>query len=1094
MKNTVIKSILALVMAFMALPMMGQDFMNIYFKDGTFRIFHFNTIVEFFTSPFDSNGVQHMDNKFQHVRTEYEEFVYDINEIDSISFTKYNENVVNEKITAVMDGALPLLADCESIGEAEAMVERLKNLDEVENVWSNGHSINIKIKNWETISFLFNHGLRKKTDSFAQSINMVRSKVSSAMTQMKSNDKMPRIVIASQTHNNMDDETQMYKDSFDSLIKDLKNFGYNSEDIYQPMPSLDFFYDKIYNYDIILLETHGNYDDKGHKLLTGYELGKVRKDNDGDPGKEDKTSWEHNYRKIFNDPKYKNANDHITWDFVPEKRIINGEKKDYWVAYAVVYESFFQKVAKKEFSNKNSVLFNGCCLSLYDNNKLADILREYRKLGTYLGYDAENTYGPISGTHFLRSVLSGISVEKSYDDLKKISISDENEEATLRVSGNCQQEQIDILDGKGNLINSFYSNLNLLPESQQGSSGRFVTPVRTVPIIQEEANSQYNKNQTIIVEGSTINTSTDPSLLKCGFKLYVNETNYGQTPPWTIREIDDIQGDYVSSETNNFIGNLTGLERGKEYSYQAYTFDGKYHNYGETCKLKIEDIPTLTFSENSITLSALTCGSVQITSGSGSYSIESIYPTGIVTASISGNTVTIDALTAGSAKITIKDTKSGETAIIEVTVTGGSPSMDGEIVMERKYYVDSRGDVSTSWEGGRSNNYAYQQISLSFDNNKRLSINYLNAYYWDDSRKTQRKGVYIISYDGGKKVKEWYIQPRKDKEWIKEKIIVSMDGKVSYFSNDTFMGEEIFENLSLDGAKNVTVDLDPYGWWYTHYHYMDDFVITTPATVVKDDFNDGVLDLNIWQSPANPDGVREENGFLKAEQIRTDKDFHLRSKPIPLVGGNGGTEPVSYLTCPDDHHPHLIDLGLPSGTKWACCNVGATTPENYGGYYCWGELEEKAVYNEVTYQYSTGEDTDKDGWYDSNRQYKNIGSDIAGTDFDIVHVKWGGSWVMPSLDQMKELLNNCSSTWTTFKGVSGRKFIGKNNGTIFLPAAGYREGNILDYDGSDGYYWLSTQHPSYSYFASYLFLDSSQARCDDSYFRSLGQSVRPVSR
>lgn len=54
--------------------------------------------------------------------------------------------------------------------------------------------------------------------------------------------------------------------------------------------------------------------------------------------------------------------------------------------------------------------------------------------------------------------------------------------------------------------------------------------------------------------------------------------------------------------------------------------------------------------------------------------------------------------------------------------------------------------------------------------------------------------------------------------------------------------------------------------------------------------------------------------------------------------------PVAYTSCPDSHHPHLIDLGLPSGTKWACCNVGAQKPEDYGGYYAWGETAEKNSY------------------------------------------------------------------------------------------------------------------------------------------------------
>ena len=68
--------------------------------------------------------------------------------------------------------------------------------------------------------------------------------------------------------------------------------------------------------------------------------------------------------------------------------------------------------------------------------------------------------------------------------------------------------------------------------------------------------------------------------------------------------------------------------------------------------------------------------------------------------------------------------------------------------------------------------------------------------------------------------------------------------------------------------------------------------------------------------------------------------------------------------CPDDRHPHAIDLGLPSGTKWACCNVGADNPEGYGGYYAWGETEEKEAYNEVSYQYCTGENPNDYGWYE----------------------------------------------------------------------------------------------------------------------------------
>ena len=100
-----------------------------------------------------------------------------------------------------------------------------------------------------------------------------------------------------------------------------------------------------------------------------------------------------------------------------------------------------------------------------------------------------------------------------------------------------------------------------------------------------------------------------------------------------------------------------------------------------------------------------------------------------------------------------------------------------------------------------------------------------------------------------------------------------------------------------------------------------------------------------------------------------------------------------YTNCPDDNHPHAIDLGLPSGTKWACCNVGATVPEGYGGYYSWGETEEKDSYDKNNYLH-----------YDvSAGEYMDIGQYICGTDYDVAHVRWGESWQMPMYEQIKEL-------------------------------------------------------------------------------------------
>ena len=166
-----------------------------------------------------------------------------------------------------------------------------------------------------------------------------------------------------------------------------------------------------------------------------------------------------------------------------------------------------------------------------------------------------------------------------------------------------------------------------------------------------------------------------------------------------------------------------------------------------------------------------------------------------------------------------------------------------------------------------------------------------------------------------------------------------------------------------------------------------------------------------------------------------------------ILGVPNPGEGQQSQACPDDHHPHLIDLGLPSGTKWACCNVGAEAPEGFGGYYAWGEREEKDVYDKSTYIFGYG----GGGGPNSDREMS-----IGGTDFDVAYMKWGHAWSMPSSAQVEELLACCPSEWATLNGVAGRWFHGVNGSSIFLPAAGMRMGEGLWHDGTSGFYWSST--------------------------------------
>lgn len=169
-----------------------------------------------------------------------------------------------------------------------------------------------------------------------------------------------------------------------------------------------------------------------------------------------------------------------------------------------------------------------------------------------------------------------------------------------------------------------------------------------------------------------------------------------------------------------------------------------------------------------------------------------------------------------------------------------------------------------------------------------------------------------------------------------------------------------------------------------------------------------------------------------------------------------------------------VDLGL--SVKWATCNVGASSPSDYGDYFAWGETTAKSEYtvaNSVTYEKSIG--------------------DISGDSrYDAARANWGGTWRLPTQAEIGELVNKCKTRWTTHGGHNGYLVTGPNGKSIFLPAAGWRDGSSLYNVGEDGSDWSSTPYESDTQNAYYLYFGSSHFyRYWGS--RYYGHSVRPVS-
>lgn len=180
-----------------------------------------------------------------------------------------------------------------------------------------------------------------------------------------------------------------------------------------------------------------------------------------------------------------------------------------------------------------------------------------------------------------------------------------------------------------------------------------------------------------------------------------------------------------------------------------------------------------------------------------------------------------------------------------------------------------------------------------------------------------------------------------------------------------------------------------------------------------------------------------------------------------------------------------VDLGLPSGLKWATCNVGAESPEGYGDYFAWGEITSKEEYdisNSSTYEVKM--------------------NDISGNEtYDAATANWGGTWRMPTRIEIKELIDNCTWTWTTQKGVNGCTFTGPNGKQIFFPAAGSCYSDSPHNEGESVRYWSSTPYDG-DYDGNdyvddagdaYVLSSTDSYRLDFYWMRYEGLPVRPVS-
>lgn len=267
--------------------------------------------------------------------------------------------------------------------------------------------------------------------------------------------------------------------------------------------------------------------------------------------------------------------------------------------------------------------------------------------------------------------------------------------------------------------------------------------------------------------------------------------------------------------------------------------------------------------------------------------------------------------------------------------------------------------------------------------------------------------------------------------------------------------------------------------------YMD-LTATTPTIVSTQTASSLNLDLKDVTTTEASEVVTVY--FMIAPVDLTGKTLTIRSGGIEgTVDAKNFEEGKAYqlATSLKATGPVAVDLGL--SVKWASCNVGAESPEEYGDYFAWGETTTKSSYdksNSITYE-KAHDGLKSSGIIDS---YGNLTAA-----YDAATANWGGNWRMPTQTEIIELLDNCTCTWTTQNGINGYLVSSKTNGnSIFLPAAGVRDGTNFYVRGSGGYYRSATLGEFGNDNACSLIFNSGGSTWNGSY-RFRGFPVRPVT-
>lgn len=224
--------------------------------------------------------------------------------------------------------------------------------------------------------------------------------------------------------------------------------------------------------------------------------------------------------------------------------------------------------------------------------------------------------------------------------------------------------------------------------------------------------------------------------------------------------------------------------------------------------------------------------------------------------------------------------------------------------------------------------------------------------------------------------------------------------------------------------------------------------------------------------------------FLIDQGKNRDRDSRREGfsvRPVLADAQSESAQTTAEANQTDESGIVAVDLGLPSGTKWANMNVGASGPDSHGEYFAWGDVDIKDIYNVQNYAHF------------KNGTMQDIGNNIAGTVYDVARTRWGGDWHMPTKQQFEELIEKCAWEWEERENSDGYKVTGPSGKSIFLPAAYNRSGDGLPGGMiTFGEYWTATAASEKGHSWEFTFSEDEMPHLHDDGYQPYGLSVRPV--